>query len=190
VNIILGSLSPSKKEAVELALNQLQIDNVNIISINSESLVSSKPIGNEIIEGAKNRNIASKKYANDNNIDYDFLCAIEGGFDLDNNGIPFTVTYVVIENKKGEIAVGKSLVLSLSKEMFEFVKQGNSLNKVIEEMTGCSENKKKDGIVGYLTNGLITRSMFDKDAVLTALIPMLFAEQERKLTYNVKKQLN
>lgn len=41
--------------------------------------------------------------------------------------------------------------------MFDYIKNGGSLNKVIEEILGNSNNKQHLGIMGYLTNGLYNR---------------------------------
>lgn len=93
MKMLLGSKNSSKLRALESAIKQLNITNYEIITYEVNSKTSSKPIGFEIIRGAENRNQALKEIAINNNIDYDFLCSIEGGFSLDENGLPFVVTY-------------------------------------------------------------------------------------------------
>lgn len=105
--IILGSKNISKKLAVESALNELEISDFEIVCLDSKSNVSDQPIGYEIIRGADNRNQESKLYATQNGIDYTYLCAIEGGFSLDENGLPFVVTYAIIEDANGKKINGK-----------------------------------------------------------------------------------
>lgn len=56
MKIILGSNNHSKKEAIELALNELNISDFEIISLEVDSHVSSKPIDEETLVGAHNRN--------------------------------------------------------------------------------------------------------------------------------------
>lgn len=53
--------------------------------------------------------------------------------------------------------------------MFNYVKNGNSLNKVIEGILGNSSNKKDNGIIGYLTNGFYRKDIFESMAVMTAM---------------------
>ncbi len=53
--------------------------------------------------------------------------------------------------------------------MFNYVKNGNSLNKVIEGILGNSSNKKDNGITGYLTNGFYRKDIFESMAVMTAM---------------------
>ena len=107
------------------------------------------------------------------------MISIEGGYEqvLDNY---FIVTYASIIDNSGERFVGKSQGLQISKEMFEWVKNGKSLNKVIELIEGCSENKKDNGISGYLTSSYYKRSVFDSFAVISALVTMLNQEKNIK----------
>ena len=104
--ILLGSKNPNKKKSLEKALAKLQISNYEIISHNAQSNVSSKPIGYEIIRGADNRNQELKQYATQQDINYDYLCSIEGGFSIDENGLPFIVTYCIVEDSNGKKSTG------------------------------------------------------------------------------------
>lgn len=186
MKILLGSKNPSKKEAIEIALKKMKIKKYDIITYDSPSGTNSKPIGYEIIRGAENRNSSLKEYAIDNEIDYDYLCSIEGGFSLDENGIPFVVTYCIIEDKFGNKSTGKSLGVRITKDMFEYLKSGNSLNKAIEEITKKDNNKQSLGIVGYLTNGLYDRATVDSEAVVSSLIPFIFNKQREELNQYIK----
>lgn len=187
MKILLGSKNPSKKRALEKALNKLNINDYEIITYNANSNVFSKPIGFEIIRGAENRNKELLNYAKNNNIEYDYLCSIEGGFSLDENGLPFVVTYCIMENRLGRKSTGKSIGIRLSKEMYDYIKQGNSLNKAIEEITKNENNKQNKGITGYLTNGLYDREEIDKDAIISSMISFIFREQRTTLNNYIKE---
>ena len=100
--ILLGSKNLAKTNAVDNALIKLGIEEYEIIPVAVESNTNSKPVGYEIIRGAENRNIGLKEYALENKISYDYLCSIEGGYSVDENGLPFVVTYCVIEDKFGK----------------------------------------------------------------------------------------
>ena len=185
IKILLGSENKSKKEAIELALNKIGIRDYSIISVKVDSKVSSKPINKETLIGAKNRNRALLNYANKNNIDFDYLISIEGGYEqvLDENY--FLVTYASVIDKNGNEFIGKSQGLHISKTMFLYVKSGKSLNKVIEELKNANENKKTNGISGYLTNGYYYRSYFDSSSIISAFKMMnnieIYNALERKL---------
>ncbi len=189
MKILLGSKNPAKKNAVDMALTKLGIQDYNIISVDVPSNTSSKPIGYEIIRGAENRNLALREYALENEIDYDYLCSIEGGYSIDENGLPFVVTYCVSEDKFGKKSTGKSLGIRLSKTMFDYIKSGGSLNKVIEEILGNSNNKQHLGITGYLTNGLYNREYVDSEAVISAFISFVYSKQREELDEHIKRRI-
>lgn len=180
--ILLGSKNPSKLKSLKLALDTLQIKDYEILSFAVSSGVSSKPIGYEIIRGALNRNQELKKQ----NISYDYLCSIEGGYEVDNNGIPYIVTYAIIEDKEGRKSTGKSLGLRITKTMFNYLRDGNSLNKVIEELQSISNNKQNGGITGYLSQGLLRREYVDKDAVISSLVGILYTRERKELDNAIK----
>lgn len=182
MKIILGSENPSKKRAIELALRELGVSEVEIICVKSEPSVSSRPIGYEIIKGADNRNKSSREYALKNKIDFDYLCAIEGGFSLDENGLPFVVTYSIVESANGKKSTGKSIGLRLQKDVFNFIRDGGSLNEVIGKINNSKKNEQNQGITGYLSRGIFKRDKFDKDAVISAFIPVIFSNEREMIS--------
>lgn len=188
MKILLGSENPSKLKSIELALNELGITEFNITCLKSESGVSSEPIGYDIVKGADNRNQNLKKYAIENKISYDYLCSIEGGFSVDEYGLPFLVSYAIVEDATGKKSTGKSLGIRLTLEMFNYVKDGFSLNKIIESINGNKNNKQLQGITGYITNGLYSRDKFDKEAVISAFIPIIFKENRDKISEQIKER--
>jgi non-canonical (house-cleaning) NTP pyrophosphatase len=187
MNIILTSVNPSKRRSLEIALKKLKINNYNIICLKVSSDAPSRPIGYEIIRGADNRNQNAKEEALRQNINYDYLCSVEGGYSLDENGIPFVVTYAIIEDNKGKKSTGKSLGVRLRKDMFDYIKKGKSLNELIEDIIGQDKNKEELGISGFLTNGLYKRDNVDKDAIMSAMIPFIFKENRDILSEKIKE---
>ncbi len=167
MKIILGSKNKSKKSAIEIALNSLNITDYEIESVEASSHVSSKPINDETLLGAHNRNQEVMKYCCQNNLVYDLLISIEGGYEQVGDYY-FIVTYASIIDKEGNEYIGKSQGLQITKNMFKWVKSGHSLNSVIEEMLDNKENKKNNGISGYLTDGYYYRSVFDSTAIISA----------------------
>ena len=167
MKIVLGSKNKSKKEAIEIALKSLNISNYEIESLEVPSNVSSKPIDSETLIGAHNRNQEVMKYCLKNNLDYDLLISIEWGYEQVDDYY-FIVTYASIIDKEGNEFIGKSQGLQITKNMFNWVKSGYSLNRVIEEMLDNKENKKSNGISGYLTDGYYYRSVFDSTSIISA----------------------
>lgn len=186
MKILLGSLNPSKKMSLSIALNSLNIDNFIIESFQVASLVSSKPIGLDMIKGVDNRNNELRKLALNNNIDFDFLCSIEGGFEIDQSGQYFVITYCVVEDKTGNKYYGKSQGIPITKNMFKYLKENKPLHKIIKEIT---IDKEKLGLVSYLSNGNLTREEVDSQAVSAAFIPILFQEEFLKLDRIMKNNI-
>lgn len=180
MKIVLGSENSSKKQSVILALNELEIFDYEILCINANSMVSSKPINDETLLGASNRNRNLMGYCKDNSIDYDLLISIEGGYEQVDNKY-FIVTYASVFNKDGKEFVGKSQGLEITEKMFKWVNNGKSLNEVIEALEGYENNKKKDGISGYLSDSFYKRDKFDSTAVISAIVAMNYEKNYKKL---------
>ena len=185
MKIVLGSTNVSKQRSILIAMTELGFDDVSIIPVSVNSLVSSKPINAETLVGARNRNQGLYNYCTENDISFDLLISIEGGYEKVNNTY-FIVTYASVIDINNNEFIGKSQGLQISKNMFEWVSKGNSLNRVIEAIIENKENKKENGITGYLTNGFYKREIFDSSAITSALQALLNYNQsyqrlERKL---------
>lgn len=68
MKIVLGSANASKQRSISISMNELGFDDVSIISVSVDSLVSSKPINEDALIGAKNRNYNLYRYCLENNI--------------------------------------------------------------------------------------------------------------------------
>ena len=186
MKIILGSTNQSKKNSISIALESLGIYDYEIECIAVPSNVSSKPLNDDTLKGARNRNRNLLEYLYKNSINFDFVISIEGGYEKIDERY-FIVTYASILDHNVCEYLGKSIGLEITPTMFEWVKNGNSLNKVIESIVEDENNKKKNGISGYLTNGLYKRDLFDSSAVQSAFIKMNNSEIYKNLDREIKK---
>ena len=181
MKIVLGSKNVSKQRSILIAMSELGFDDISITTIDANSLVSSKPINDETLIGARNRNKNLYDYCRENNISFDLLISIEGGYEQIDNTY-FIVTYASIVNQSGDEFIGKSTGLQITENMFDYIKAGKSLNKVIESIINSSSNKKDNGITGYLTNGYYRRDVFESSAVISAMQTLLnFKSTYKKL---------
>lgn len=186
MKIILGSKNQSKKRSIQLALESLNIKDYEIECISAASDISSKPLNNDTLKGARNRNQNLLQYLDKNNIPFDLLISIEGGYE-EVDGKYFIVSYASIVDKSFYEYIGKSIGLEITKTMFEWVQNANSLNKVIETIINDEENKKNNGISGYLSDGLYRRDVFDSSAVQSALIKMYNSLKYATLDEEIRK---
>lgn len=95
------------------------------------------------------------------------MISIEGGYEKVGDAY-FIVTYASVRDINGGEYFGKSMGLQITKNMYEWVKAGKSLNSLIEKIELNQCNKKENGITGYLTSGLYKRDIVDKEAVISA----------------------
>lgn len=107
-------------KGISIALEQLGISDCEIEKINVASDVSSKPVDNDILSGAMNRNLIN--YLDKNNKYFDYVIFIEGGYEEINNKY-FIVTYASIIDKNNNEYVGKSVGLEITEAMFLWVKK-------------------------------------------------------------------
>ena len=186
MKIFLGSTNVSKQRSILIAMNELGFDDISITPIDVKSLVNSKPINDETLIGARNRNKNLYNYCIENNISFDLLISIEGGYEQIDDTY-FIVAYASILDRNGVEFIGKSNGLQITENMFNYVKGEKSLNKVIESILNNSSNKKDNGITGYLTNGYYRRDIFESSAVISAMQSLLNLELNyRKLEEKIK----
>ena len=164
MKIALGSKSDKKYNAVVSALKELKINDYKIDCYKVNSMVSDNPINDEALIGAKNRN--NNLLGIDNS--YDMYISIEAGFsEVEDNC--YVDTYCVIRYKDNDY-IGMSPRLKITKKVFDYVKSGNVLHLLVQELQGSNTD---DGVVGYLSSGKLTRARVEEDAVLDALVKAL-----------------
>ncbi|MFI3261122.1 MAG: DUF84 family protein [bacterium] len=191
MKVMLSSQNKSKKESLINGLKELNLEGIEVYPYKVETGVSGQPINEAIMQGCLNRNEELKKIAYEECINYDLLCSIEGGFEYDHNKIPYIVTYVVFEDKKGTITTGKSVGLKISEKMMKYVESGKSLNTLIEFIEESKDNKKNGGITGYLSACHFNRNVVDKEAVKASYIPLLYKKEreilDKAIDGNIRK---
>ena len=168
MKIVLGSMNVSKQRSILIAMNELGFDDISIVPVNVNSLVSSKPINDETLIGAKNRNHGLYNYCMENDISFDLLISIEGGYEQIDNTY-FIVTYASILDQNGNEFIGKSSGLQITERMFNYVKDGKSLNTTMGLtplgglMMGTRSGDIDAGVIPYLMDrkGMDTHQIID-----------------------------
>lgn len=183
MKVIVGSENPSKIEAVRVAFETLLHDDVTIIGCKANSKVGSKPVDEDIVRGARNRNLDLYTFS----FDWDYLISIEGGIER-NNEEYYLVTYVVINSNSGLCSEGKSIGIPVTKSMYDYYRKGNSINKIIDEIVNGTDNKKGSGISGYLSDDIFRRSKMDSEAVMAALLPFVQKEKYDLIDEEIRKE--
>lgn len=168
IKVHVGSQNPVKAEAVKSVFSRLSAVAVELVEVDSG--VPTEPFGEEIAQGAVHRAREALK-------DADFGVGIEAG--LVWNGTLktyFDVQFCAIIDREGRLTVGHGPGFVYPPKVIAEVKKGRAVGEVMEELTGIPEIGRREGSVGYLSEGLLTRRELTEQAVIAALIPRIRPE--------------
>ena len=166
--VIIASKNPVKincvREAFSLAMpaKSLVFEGVAV-----PSGVSDQPMSDdETYQGARNRAFNAA-----NAHEGAFHVGIEGGIE-DDGQIMTAFAWVVIVHQ-GSIGKAKTATFELPQRIAALVRAGVELGHADDQVFQRENSKQKDGAVGILTNGIIDRTEYYKQAVLLACVPFL-----------------
>ena len=164
MNIVIGTTSESKINALKKSLKELDIEDYNIIPVKAKSNVRDNPINEETKVGAQNRNNFIKEYCETNNIDYDILISIEAGYTKENEDYYIdSFAYAVY---KDQTYFGQSPRVKITKDIFNYAYEQKPLHVLINEIL----NKEYiDGFIGFFTNDKIKRADIESYSISQAL---------------------
>lgn len=165
MKIAFGSTNPAKLIAVKAALNAvLNNNNWEIVSVEVKSNVAEQPMSDaEAIKGAIHRAQTSLEKTN-----ADIGIGLEGGLQQVGE-LWFTGNVACAVTKEGRKGYGISQKAATPSSFINEVKKGKNLTEAIHSITNISDIGKKDGLLGLMTNGLITRSSASEQAIIAAL---------------------
>ena len=132
-----------------------------------ESGVPHQPFGYETFNGAYNRAMTLKNFA-----EGDFFVGIEGGI-LKISDIWFSFGAVCILDKNSRIGWGTSPMFTLPGFIVEKLLSGVELGDVMDELLNDHNSKQRQGAIGYLSRGVIDRAKLYESGVVMALVPFL-----------------
>jgi len=171
VRIVVASKNPVKIDAVKEGLSVFFNDSVEVLGISVGSEVSDQPMSNaETLLGAENR----VKNAQVQFPGYNFYVGIEGGVEETVSGL-MAFAWVVI-SKDGKTGKARTSSFFLPPEVVRLVYQGMELGDADDRVFAKSNSKQQNGVVGLLTNDVITRKSLYMPAVQMAFIPFLNPE--------------
>lgn len=160
MNIVIGTKSESKINALKKSLEILNIKDYNIIPVKAKSNVRDNPINEEIKQGAENRNNFIKEYCENNNIDYDVLISIEAGYT--NEGENYYLETFANAIYKNQQYWSQSPRLKITKNIFEYVYEQNMLHEIINEIL---DKEYINGFIGFVTKDEVKREDIDAYAM-------------------------
>lgn len=165
--VAVGSLNPVKIAAVRAVVRQVWPEAV-VVGAAVESGVSSQPLSDEeAITGATQRAHLARLVGS-----ADLGVGLEGNT-VDTGYGMFTTGWAAVADAAGTVSLGSSGRLPLPALVAQAVHQGQELGPLMDQLAGEHNTKQRQGAVGILTNGLITRQAALEIAVLYALARFL-----------------
>ncbi len=165
----IGSANPSKTDGVKAAFRLFRTDFRNPVFIARETKTAAgeQPEGDETVKGAMQR-------ASDALRGNDMGIGIEAG--LFRNRVlrrTFDVQYCVIVDSAGCMSSGHGMGFSYPPSVLRDVGNGETVGSSMSSISGVTDIGRKEGAVGYLTRGQVSRTKLTEQAVIAALIPRI-----------------
>lgn len=167
--VLVGSKNPVKISCTEDAFTRAFNSSFLVEGINASSGVPEQPVGErETLLGAKNRAYNSREVFPEAN----YWVGIEGGVDEDEKGM-FAFAWIFILDNSGKTSQSKTGTFYLPTQVAELVRNGMELGKADDLIFEQENSKHQGGSVGILTQGVINREEYYRQAIILALIPFL-----------------
>ncbi|MDQ1372583.1 MAG: hypothetical protein QG582_1501 [Candidatus Thermoplasmatota archaeon] len=171
LKVAVGSTNRVKVDAVRNVFTQA-FGLVEVVSVEPEHGFERQPMAGRVLEGAilRARGAAEKTKA-------DFGVGIEAGLVKDEfTGRLTDVQYCAIVDASGRMTVGHGPGFEYPPMVTKAVTEGRSVGETMSAITGIEDIGRKDGSIGFLSDGLIDRTSLSEIAVLMALIPRIRKE--------------
>jgi inosine/xanthosine triphosphatase len=163
-----GSENPVKINCVAEAIAEFWTE-ARTAGVHTDSGVSAQPESDrEMLTGALNR----AREALAKTPDAQFGVGIEGGTLDDDDGM-WAYAWVVIVDRDGKIGKGQSGRFLLPEGVARLVRGGLELGLADDQFFSRDNSKQKDGAIGILSDGRVTRLDLYKPAVTFALLPFV-----------------
>lgn len=169
MKIAVGSTNPVKVKAAEAVFKRVFDAELEVVSVGVESGVPAQPWGEEeTVKGARNR----AERALQANEGAEYGVGFEGGV-LEIGGIVYECAWAAVERRDGKTCLGGGLYFELPPKMVEGIKSGKELGDVLDEQLGRTNVKQKEGAIGVLTKGYLTRQGAYEQILVQALVKFL-----------------
>jgi inosine/xanthosine triphosphatase len=167
LKVNIGSENRIKIDAVDNVLSELY-DEVEIQGIAVQTKVPEQPWGDMTRIGAMER--ARLALA-----DADLGIGLEAGVFETEDGL-YDIQYCAIIDKRGHYSIGHGSGFRYPPEIEKAVRNGEQVGKAFRDIYGWETDGKVIGAIGFLTDGLLTRTKLAEQAVMAAMVPRIRPE--------------
>ncbi len=176
MKLVVASKNPVKVQASKKAFEDVFKTQIELIGLDVASGVSDQPKSDkESLQGAANRLEAARQEITD----ADYYVAIEAGIEDSLEGMMSFSWQLILH--KDKISKTKTRTIFLAEPLAELIRQGYELGHAIDKVFDKKNSKQKQGAVGVMTEGLVTRERLYYDGIVLALIPFnIMAKIQKK----------
>lgn len=173
LQFVVGSTNPVKVGCVAAAATLFWPEAVTI-GVETDSGVSAQPMSDqEMLTGALNRAAQALEKQGANGAS--FGVGIEGGV-IDTSDGMWAYAWVVVRDRDGAIGKGQTGRFLLPDPVADLIRGGMELGEADDLFFGRENSKQREGAVGILSNGHITRHQLYQPAVTFALFRFINRE--------------
>jgi inosine/xanthosine triphosphatase len=159
VRVAVGSTNPAKVEPVREAVER-HFPGAVVVPVDVPSGVADQPMTeHETLRGAMERARAALVAAR-----ADYGVGIEGGI-LPVGGVWFGGSWAAVVSRDGTTGLGASARFQVPAAVEAAMRAGREMGSVVDALAGEAGTARKDGAMGMLTRGAVTR----RSATLQAL---------------------
>jgi inosine/xanthosine triphosphatase len=167
ITIAVGSTNPVKVAAAQAILERAFAEAV-FVTVQASSGAPEQPWGEEQTrQGAFNRASQAIEATG-----ADFGVGLEGGLMETSVGL-MTCAWCVIVNKNGTVGYGGGVHILLPPFIAEILREHGELGPVMDMLVNEDNTKQRQGAVGILTGGLISRQAAYEQLVAMAAAPFV-----------------
>ncbi|MBS1808262.1 MAG: inosine/xanthosine triphosphatase [Acidobacteria bacterium] len=172
LHFAVGSENPVKINCVAQAVAEFWPE-AKVVGINTDSQVSTQPTSErEMKLGALNRAQQALHLV----AEAEYGVGIEGGIEENQDGM-WAFAVVVIVDREAHQSEGQTGRFKLPEGVARLIREeGLELGAADDQFFGRENSKQKEGAIGILSDGKITRLDLYKPAVVFALLPFLHPE--------------
>ena len=163
---LIGTMNSGKIQGAKEALEKYY-DEVEVEGYKASSDVGEQPISEETLEGARNRALNTKTYAEVNGIDADLFMGIESGM-IELYGSWFIANFAVVIDKEGYESIGVGPIFPIPKQYVEDIRN-LGFGPVMEKLFAEKAFRTGKGGIDSITNHSISRIDITRDAFIMAL---------------------
>lgn len=156
-NIIVGSLNPTKINAIKAIFEGKHVTGLSVPSDVSAQPFSDEETRNGAINRAKNCLLES---------DANMAIGLEGGVMLIGDSL-FLCNWGALYTRSGDLFTASGARIELPEEIKLGLDQGKELGDLMDDYANRQDVRNHEGAIGIFTNGLLSRqAMFEHVAVL------------------------